>query len=45
MLELGIVKVKNLIKNIEFEVVVDLIEKEIVVIRVGGRLNYVKVNS
>lgn len=44
-LEAGVVTVKNLIKNTEFEAVADLTEKEIAVIRAGGRLNYVKVNS
>ena len=44
-LELGVVKVKNLTKGTEFEVTVDLTEKEIAVIREGGRLNYVKANA
>lgn len=41
-LETGTVKVKNVTKGIEFEVTVNLTEKEIDVINVGGRLNYVK---
>ena len=41
-LETGTVKVKNVTKGIEFEVTVNLTEKEINVINVGGRLNYVK---
>lgn len=44
-LESGIVKVKNLTKGTEFDATVDLTEKEIVVIKEGGRLNYVKANS
>ncbi|MBC2458601.1 aconitate hydratase [Clostridium beijerinckii] len=44
-LESGVVKVKNLTKGIEFEATVDLTEKEIAVIKEGGRLNYVKANS
>lgn len=44
-LESGIVKVKNLTKGIEFNATVDLTEKEIAVIKEGGRLNYVKANS
>lgn len=44
-LESGIVKVKNLTKGIEFDATVDLTEKEIAVIKEGGRLNYVKANS
>jgi len=44
-LESGIVKVKNLTKGTEFEATIDLTEKEIAVIRDGGRLNYVKSNS
>ncbi|OCA99925.1 aconitate hydratase [Clostridium beijerinckii] len=44
-LELGIVKVKNLTKGTEFDATVDLTEKEIAVIKEGGRLNYVKANS
>lgn len=38
----GSVKVKNISKNGEFEVLIDLTEKEIQVIKAGGRLNYVK---
>ena len=38
----GSVKVKNISKNNEFEVLIDLTEKEIQVIKAGGRLNYVK---
>lgn len=41
-LESGVVKVKNLTKGTEFEATVDLTEKEIAVIKEGGRLNYVK---
>lgn len=44
-LETGVVKVKNLTKGTEFEATVDLTEKEIAVIRTGGRLNYVKANA
>ncbi|NSB11905.1 aconitate hydratase [Clostridium beijerinckii] len=43
-LESGIVKVKNLTKGTEFDATVDLTEKEIAVIKEGGRLNYVKAN-
>ncbi|AWK50359.1 aconitate hydratase [Clostridium beijerinckii] len=45
VLETGLVKVKNLTKGTEFEATIDLTEKEIAVIRAGGRLNYVKANS
>lgn len=38
----GSVKVKNISKNSEFEVLIDLTEKEIQVIKAGGRLNYIK---
>lgn len=41
-LDNGIVKVKNVTKATEFNVLVQLTEKEIAVIRAGGRLNYVK---
>ena len=41
-LETGTVKIKNVTKGIEFEVTVNLTEKEIDVINLGGRLNYVK---
>lgn len=44
-LEVGTVKVKNVTKGTEFEVTVNLTEKEIDVINVGGRLNYVKNNN
>lgn len=44
-IETGVVKVKNLTKGTEFTAVVELTEKEIAVIKVGGRLNYVKANS
>lgn len=44
-LEAGVVKVKNLTKGTEFEATVDLTEKEIAVIKEGGRLNYVKANA
>lgn len=43
-LEVGTIKVKNVTKATEFEVTVNLTEKEIYVINVGGRLNYVKNN-
>ena len=43
-LETGVVRVKNLTKETEFEATIDLTEKEIAVIRAGGRLNYVKAN-
>ncbi|MBS5925817.1 MAG: aconitate hydratase [Clostridium sp.] len=43
-LEVGTIKVKNVTKGTEFEVTVNLTEKEIDVINVGGRLNYVKNN-
>ena len=41
----GTVKIKNLTTGKEFEAKVDLTDKEIEVIKVGGRLNYVKHNS
>ncbi|MBB6623701.1 aconitate hydratase [Clostridium gasigenes] len=41
-LDNGIVKVKNVTKETEFDALVQLTEKEIAVIRAGGRLNYVK---
>lgn len=44
-LETGVVKIKNVTKGTEFEATVDLAEKEIAVIKEGGRLNYVKANS
>lgn len=44
-LEAGNVKVKNLTKGTEYEVKVDLTEKEIAVIKAGGRLNFVKANN
>lgn len=44
-LETGVVKVKNLTKGTEFKATVDLTEKEIAVIKEGGRLNYVKANA
>lgn len=44
-LEAGTVKVKNLTKGTEYEVKVDLTEKEIAVIKAGGRLNFVKANN
>lgn len=40
----GIAIVKDVTKAMEFEVVVDLTDKEIEVIKAGGRLNYVKNN-
>ena len=45
VLESGVVKAKNLTKGTEFEATIDLTEKEIAVIREGGRLNYVKANA
>ncbi|NFH90175.1 aconitate hydratase [Clostridium botulinum] len=44
-LNTGVLKLKNLTKNSEFEVLVKLTLKEIDVIKAGGRLNYVKINS
>ena len=44
-LENGKVIVKNLTKGTQFEANADLAEKEIEVIKAGGRLNYVKHNS
>jgi len=41
-LDNGKVIVKDITKGIEFEAVADLTKKEIEVIKVGGRLNYVK---
>ena len=41
----GTAKVKNITKGTEFEVTLDLTEKERAVIEAGGRLNYVKNNS
>ncbi len=41
----GVAKVKNLTKGTEFEAIVALTEKEIAVIKAGGRLNYVKSNN
>ncbi|MBU3105746.1 aconitate hydratase [Clostridium gasigenes] len=41
-LDNGIIKVKNVTKETEFNALVQLTEKEIAVIRAGGRLNYVK---
>ena len=41
----GKVIVKNITKGLEFEAVADLTEKEIAVIKAGGRLNYVKHSS
>ncbi|MBW6411123.1 aconitate hydratase [Clostridium weizhouense] len=43
-LDEGIVNIKNLTKGYEFKVLVELTKKEIEVIKVGGRLNYVKLN-
>ncbi|KIL08449.1 aconitate hydratase [Clostridium botulinum] len=43
-LNTGVLKLKNLTKNNEFEVLVKLTSKEIDVIKAGGRLNYVKIN-
>lgn len=44
-LDTGNVKVKNLTKGTEFEVNVNLTEKEIDVIKFGGRLNFVKAHN
>ena len=44
-LNTGAVKVKNLTKGTEYDILVDLTDKEIEVIKAGGRLNYVKKNS
>jgi len=44
-LESGVAIVKNLTKGTQFEATVDLTEKEIAVIKDGGRLNYVKANA
>lgn len=41
----GKVIVKNVTKGTEFEAKIDLTEKEIEVIKAGGRLNYVKANN
>lgn len=41
----GTVKIKNLTTGKEFEAKVDLTDKEVEVIKVGGRLNYAKHNS
>ncbi|NFG62063.1 aconitate hydratase [Clostridium sp. CMCC3677] len=41
----GVLKIKNLTKNSAFQVLVKLTSKEIDVIKAGGRLNYVKLNS
>ena len=41
-LDNGVVIVRNVTKEIEFNALVQLTEKEIAVIREGGRLNYVK---
>ncbi len=41
----GVVTVEDVTKNFKFEVVADLTEKEIAVIKAGGRLNFVKNNN
>ena len=41
----GVVTVEDVTKNFKFEVVADLTEKEIAVIKAGGRLNFVKHNN
>ena len=41
----GVVTVEDATKNFKFEVVADLTEKEIAVIKAGGRLNFVKHNN
>ncbi|MGL5087098.1 MAG: aconitate hydratase [Clostridium sp.] len=44
-LDNGVVKIKNLTKGTEFNALIQLTEKEIDVVRFGGRLNYVKSQS
>ncbi|GAB6168619.1 aconitate hydratase [Clostridium carnis] len=41
----GFVIVKNITKDIEFKAILSLTEKEIEVIKAGGRLNYVKLSD
>jgi len=41
----GVVAVENVTKNFKFDVQADLTEKEIAVIKAGGRLNFVKNNN
>ena len=41
----GVVTVENVTKNFKFDVQADLTEKEIAVIKAGGRLNFVKHNN
>lgn len=41
----GVVTVENVTKNFKFDVQADLTEKEIAVIKAGGRLNFVKNNN
>lgn len=38
----GILEVKNIIKGIFFKVKVELLVKEVDVLKVGGKLNYIK---
>ncbi|MGL5352807.1 MAG: aconitate hydratase [Clostridium sp.] len=44
-LDNGVVKIKNVTKGTEFNALIQLTEKEIDVVRFGGRLNYVKSQS
>ena len=44
-LKTGIVEIKNVTKNSTFVGELNLTEKEVAVLKVGGRLNYVKLNS
>lgn len=44
-LDNGVVKIKNVTKGTEFNALIQLTEKEIEVVRFGGRLNYVKSQS
>ncbi|MCR4943141.1 MAG: aconitate hydratase [Clostridium sp.] len=44
-LDKGVVVIKNVTKNFTFETEAELGEKEIAVIKAGGRLNYVKHNN
>lgn len=43
-LKVGSVEIKNVTKNLTFTGLLKLTEKEIAVLKVGGRLNYVKLN-
>ncbi|WP_300380003.1 aconitate hydratase [Clostridium sp.] len=44
-LKIGEVEIKNVTKNTSFKGLLNLTEKEIAVLKAGGRLNYVKLNS